>query len=342
MRNKFIFYLAFLIQAFVQASSPTPKVVLAIHGGTADHEEIPEALEKEMLQGLSDSLTAGYRTLKTKGSSLEAVEAAVISLENNPLFNAGKGAVFTAQGKNELDAAIMEGKTKKAGAVASTTVIKNPIKAARAVMEKTRHVLLVGEGANQFAKKSGLEMVDPKYFYTERRFQEWQKSKLKKNQTKQSFSPTPWNRHFSLGTVGAVALDPQGNLAAATSTGGLTNKMHGRVGDSPIIGAGTYADNESAAISCTGVGEYFIRYGVAHEITSLIKYKSYSPQKAADALIQETLKPQGVEGATIVLDPKGTIAFSYSSQGLPRGYVTDDGVIHLFIFEKETKVPASF
>jgi beta-aspartyl-peptidase (threonine type) len=342
MMNKIFFYFLALSQALAYASSPIPKVVLAIHGGTADHEEIPKDLEKEILQGLRDSLTSGYRTLKNTGSSLAAVEAAVISLENNPLFNAGKGAVFTAEGKNELDAAIMEGKTKKAGAVASTTVIKNPITAARAIMEKTRHVLLVGDGANQFAKASGLEIVDPKYFYTERRYQEWQKSKLKQNQNLQSASATQWNRHFSLGTVGAVGLDSQGNLAAATSTGGLTNKMHGRVGDSPIIGAGTYADNESAAISCTGVGEYFIRYGVAHEITSLIKYKNYSPQKAADTLIQETLKTQGAEGATIVLNPKGTLAFSYSSQGLPRGYVTDDGVMHLFIFEKETKVPASF
>jgi len=331
-----ILFIAINLISLSLFASTNPKVVLAIHAGTADHEEIPPTLEPEVIQGLADSLKEGYEALKTKRSSLDAVEAAVRSLENNPLFNAGKGAVFTEEGKNELDAAIMEGKSKKAGAVASTTIIKNPISAAKAVMEKTRHVLLVGDGANRFAKKNGLDIVDPKYFYTERRWKEWQKSKLKKNQTKQSFSPTQWNRHFSLGTVGSVALDEAGNLAAATSTGGLTNKMHGRVGDSPIIGAGTYADNESAAISCTGVGEFFIRYGVAHEITSLMKYKSYSPQKAADTLIQETLKPQGAEGATIVLDPKGTVAFSYSAEGLPRGYVTDDGVMHLFIFDKET------
>ena len=336
-RNINLLFLLLLLQAScIHATTAIPKVVIAIHGGTADHEEISPLLEKDILDGLATSLRAGYQILKNKGGSLAAVEAAVNVLENNPLFNAGKGAVFTAEGKNEMDASIMEGRTKKAGAVASTTIIKNPISAARAVMEKTRHVLLVGNGADQFAKDNGLEIVDPKYFYTERRWKEWQKSKQKKNQNKQSGLPTPWNRHFSLGTTGAVALDPLGNLAAATSTGGLTNKMHGRVGDSPLIGAGTYADNETAAISCTGVGEYFIRFGVAHEITALMKYKGYDVAKASDTLIQETLKPLKVEGAAIVLDAKGNLAFSYFAEGLPRGYVTDDGILHLLIFEKET------
>lgn len=316
-------------------SAPVADVVLAIHGGTADHQEIPEKLEPEVVEGLFDSLKAGYQLLVKNNSSLDAVEASVRSLENNPLFNAGKGAVFTAEGKNEMDAAIMEGKEKKAGAVASTTRIKNPISAARAVMEKTRHVLLVGEGADTFAKKQGLEIVSPKYFFTLRRWKEWKNSKNKKNQSKQSSAPTPWNRHFSLGTVGSVAVDSTQTLAVATSTGGLTDKMHGRVGDSPIIGAGTFADNETAAISCTGVGEYFIRYGIAREITTLMKYKNLNVSQAAETMIQQTLKPRNVEGAAIVLDPKGNFAVSYTAEGLPRGYVTKDGTAHLFIFEKE-------
>ncbi|MFM8313127.1 MAG: isoaspartyl peptidase/L-asparaginase family protein [Deltaproteobacteria bacterium] len=334
MKN-LLLLISYLITSTLYASQAIPEVVLAIHGGTADHEEIPLSLEKEVIEGLTESLKAGYRALEKTGSSLDAVEASVKSLEDNPLFNAGKGAVFTSQGKNEMDAAIMEGKSKKAGAVASTTVIKNPIAAARAVMEKTRHVLLVGAGADQFAKDNRLEIVPAKYFFTQRRWKEWKKSQEKKNQNTQSSLPTPWNRHFSLGTVGSVALDSQNNLAAATSTGGLTNKMHGRVGDSPIIGAGTFADNETAAISCTGVGEYFIRYGVAREISTLIKYKNFNVATAADVLIQETLKPEKVEGAAIVLDKKGNLAFSYHAEGLPRGYVTKDGMAHLFIFDKE-------
>ncbi|MBM4304956.1 MAG: isoaspartyl peptidase/L-asparaginase [Deltaproteobacteria bacterium] len=324
-----------LLSFSIFAHSPIPNVILAIHGGTTDSEEIPKNLEPEVIDGLFESLKAGYAVLKTKGSSLDAVEAAVKSLEDNPLFNAGKGAVFTSQGKNEMDASIMEGSTKKAGAVASVTQIKNPISAARAVMEKTRHVLLVGDGADQFAKAQGLKIVSPKYFYTDRRWKEWQKSKAKQNRSSQNSSPTAWNRHFSLGTVGSVALDIKNGLAAATSTGGLTDKMHGRVGDSPIIGAGTFADNETAAISCTGVGEYFIRYGIAREISSLIKYKQLNVAQAADTLIQNTLKPQNVEGGTIVLDPKGYLAFSYNAEGLPRGYVTQDGTAHLFVFDKE-------
>lgn len=334
MKTFYLFFsLSFGLPLF--AGTPTADVVLAIHGGTADHKEVPEKLEPEVVDGLFESLKSGYQILLKNGSSLDAVEAAVRSLENNPLFNAGKGAVFTAEGKNEMDAAIMEGKEKKAGAVAGTTRIKNPISAARAVMEKTRHVLIVGDGADAFAKQQGLEMVSPKYFFTLRRWNEWKNSQNKKNQSKQSSSPTPWNRHFSLGTVGSVAVDSTQTLAVATSTGGLTNKMHGRVGDSPIIGAGTFADNETAAISCTGVGEYFIRYSIAKEISTLMKYKSLNVLQAAETMIQETLKPQNVEGAAIVLDPKGNFAVSYNAEGLPRGYVTKDGTAHLFIFEKE-------
>ena len=338
MMRTFISFVALFGATTAFSGNPIPHVVLAIHGGTADRSDMPPELEKELIDGLAVSLKAGDKVLQAKGTSLDAVEAAVRSLEDNPLFNAGKGAVFTAEGKNELDASIMDGKTKKAGAVASVTTIKNPITAARAVMEKTRHVLLVGEGADKFAKEQGLEIVDPKYFYTERRWNDWQESRKKKNQNEHTSAPTPWNRHFSLGTTGAVARDSSGTVAAATSTGGLTNKMHGRVGDSPIIGAGTYADNDAAAISCTGIGEYFIRYSVAHEITALIKYKNFNVAQAADAVIQGVFKPQNVEGASIVLDPKGNLAFSYNADGVPRGYLTDDGKLHLFLFEKETVV----
>jgi len=312
--------LAFMTSFPSFGSEPVKNVVLAIHGGTSDSTELTPELERSIHEGLTQALKAGFLALKEKGTSLDGVEAAVRSLEDNPLFNAGKGAVFTREGVNELDSSIMEGKTKKAGSVASVTTIKNPITAARAVMEKTKHVMLVGDGAEKFASKEGLDIVDPSYFRTDRRWKEHV------DQLKKSAGVA---RHYSLGTTGAVALDSKGNLAAGTSTGGLTNKMHGRIGDSPIIGAGTFADNETCAISATGVGEYFIRFSVAHEISSLIRYKGWKIARASDELIQKQLKKMGAEGAVIALDPKGNLAMSYNSEFLPRGYVTREGKIHV-------------
>ncbi len=311
------------------------RVVIVVHGGTADADDrkgMTPQLEKEKRRGLEAAAKSGYEKLKSHGSSLDAVEAAIRVFEDDPLFNAGKGAVFTHEGKNEMDASIMDGRTMKAGAVADVTVIRNPISAARAVMERTRHVLLVSKGAEQFAREAGLPIVDPSYFYTERRWQELQKALQQEKADKTGALARPPKKH--LGTVGAVALDEHGNLAAGTSTGGITNKRPGRVGDSPIIGAGTYADNEGAAISCTGVGEYFIRYAAAHDVDCLMRYKGYPIQKAADAVINGRLKNAGGEGAMIGLDAKGNKAISSNSEGIFHAWVTEDGAVHSGIFTK--------
>ena len=330
--------LAFPLGA-AESGGKQEKVVIVVHGGMADmddRKEMTPELEKEKRRGLEAAARAGYEKLKKHGSSLNAVEAAIRVMEDDPQFNAGKGEVFTHEGKNELDAAIMDGKTMKAGAVAGVTVVRNPISAARAVMEKTRHVLLVSKGAEQFAREAGLEIVDPPYFYTERRWQELQKAlakeKAEKEKDKSGTLAYPPKKH--LGTVGAVALDEHGNLAAGTSTGGLTNKRHGRVGDSPIIGAGTYADNEGAAISCTGVGEYFIRYSAAHNVDCQMKYKGLPIQKAADAVINGRLKTAGGEGAMIGLDATGNKAISSNSEGIFHAWVTEDGTVHSGIFTR--------
>lgn len=314
------------------------QVVLGVHGGTGveRHEMTPE-LDKKLRAGLEAALKAGYAALQKPGaSSLDAVEAAVRVLEDAPEFNAGRGAVFTADGRNELDASIMEGKDKRAGAVASVTHLRNPISAARLVMEKSKHVFLIGEGAEKFAKLAGAEWVDPKYFWTEHRHQE-----LKDAQAKEKKSPAKGQRAeielpapHQWGTVGAVALDSAGNLAAATSTGGMTNKHFGRIGDSPVIGCGTYADNAGGAVSATGHGEFFIRYAVAHEIVSLSKYKGMPIAAAAEAVVNGQLKKAGGEGAVIALGPNGEFAMAKNCEGLYRGYVTRDGQTSVFIYDK--------
>jgi beta-aspartyl-peptidase (threonine type) len=305
-----------------RAGDPIEQVVLAVHGGTGMEKALvtPE-LDKALRADLTKALQAGYAALQAKeAASLDGVVASIRVLEDSPLFNAGKGAVFTRDGKNELDASIMEGATKRAGAVAGVTNVKNPISAARAVMDQSPHVLLIGRGAEVFAAEKGLEIVDPKYFWTERRWQDLQKALAEE---------TKKEGH---GTVGAVAVDANGVLAAGTSTGGMTKKRSGRVGDSPIIGAGTYADNGGCAISATGHGEYFIRFSVAHDINALVAYKGLSVSGAANEVIHDKLKPAGGEGGVIVLDKQGRLALSYNSEGLYRGYVTRDGkiVVHLY------------
>ena len=324
-----------------QAADPVVNdVVLGIHGGIGvDKKDMTPELEKDVRAGLRSALEAGHAKLKVGGTSLDAVEAAIRVMEDLPVFNAGKGAVFTNAGTNELDASIMEGKTKKAGAVAGVMTVKNPISGARAVMEKSKHVLLIGPGADAFAKQQGLEIVPPSYFSTEHRRKAieeiWKREEeAKKRRSEAGDIPLELPKKKSeYGTVGAVSLDSAGNLAAGTSTGGMTNKMAGRVGDSPIIGAGTYADNDAAAISCTGHGEFFIRYSVSHEIVAQIKYRAVTAAAAADDVINRQLKDAGGEGAAIVLDRTGKFTSAYNSEGLYRGCITRDGKIHVHVYE---------
>jgi beta-aspartyl-peptidase (threonine type) len=323
------------LAATSRAEDAIENVVLGIHGGTgrAKADMTPE-LDRQLRAAMEQALQAGYAELQKPGAtSIAAVEAAIRVLEDSPLFNAGRGAVFTHDGRNELDASIMEGKTLAAGAVAGVTRIKNPITAARAVMEKTKHVMLVAEGADKFAEETGLEMVKPEYFRTEERWQQLQKQ-IEQERRAAGQQTSQRKQHRELGTVGAVALDGRGILAAGTSTGGMSNKRFGRVGDSPIIGAGTYADNASCAVSCTGHGEYFIRYAVSHTIASLMKYEQLSVEKAADKVINQTLKQAGGEGAAIALDAKGNFAMAYNSEGLYRGYITKVGKIKVMLYEQ--------
>jgi beta-aspartyl-peptidase (threonine type) len=321
--------------------------MLAIHGGAGvtPRKELPAEREKEIRAVMDAALAAGEAVLKKPGgTSLDAVEAAVRVMEDSPLFNAGKGAAFTREGKNELDASIMDGRTRAAGAVGAVTTIKNPISAARAVMESSGHVLLVGDGAEAFAKSAGCEIVDPKYFWTERRWKSLQEELAKEAEKKKSsalrgaeadrlaFADMP--PEARCGTVGAVAVDSQGNLAAATSTGGLTMKRHGRLGDSPIVGAGTFADNKSCAVSGTGQGEFFIRAVAAYDIAALVEYKKLSVAEAADEVVTKKIKSAGGEAGVIVLDAKGNHAAPFNTNGLYRGYVTKDGRRNVAIFDE--------
>lgn len=291
------------------------KYVLVIHGGAgnvaADEMQFAEA--KVYSDKLNEALNAGELILASGGDAVDAVIACVKVLEDSPLFNAGKGAVYNAEGKHELDASIMDGKTGKAGAVAGTTVIRNPILAARLVMDSSMHVMLSGNGANEFARIHGLEIVDNTYFDSEKAGYEYQriKQKLEKEGRK--------------GTVGAVALDKHGNLAAATSTGGMTFKQWGRIGDSPIIGAGTYANNESCAVSCTGHGEYFIRNSVAYDVSARMLYLKETVEQATNFIINTKLKEQGGTGGLIAVDKNGNIALPYNTKGMLRGFVKEGG-----------------
>lgn len=301
-------------------------------------------LESAYKQKLKDALNAGYSVLKSGGSSLDAVEVAVKVLEDSPLFNAGKGSVFTAEGTNEMDASIMEGKTLKAGSVAGVTTIKNPISAARKVMEKSPHVMMTGKGAEKFAAEQKLEIVSPEYFFDSLRYKQWQKIKeTEKIQLDHSedrgdvkpsfdveFNPNPDSK---FGTVGAVALDIYGNLAAATSTGGMTNKKFGRIGDSPIIGAGCYANNKTCAVSCTGHGEFFIRNVVAYDVSALMEYKNLMLQQAAETVIDKKLTELGGTGGVIAVDAQGNIAMPFNTPGMYRGVVKENGEVEVSIYK---------
>ena len=306
----------------ITTQAPPPEkaeYALAIHGGagTIKKENMTPEREAAIREVLNEALTVGETILKNGGSSLDAVEATIMVMENSPYFNAAKGAVFTNAGTNEMDASIMDGRDKSAGAVGGVTVVKNPILAARAVKEKSNHVLLTGDGADEFAKEQGLEIVDPEYFFTQERWESLQKAKandLGFNGGKDQFHDSKF------GTVGAAALDKKGNLAAGTSTGGMTNKKYNRIGDSPIIGAGTYADNNTCAISSTGHGEFFIRYAVAHDISAMVEYKGTDFQKAADIVINEKLKAAGGDGGVIGVDKYGNVAMPFNTSGMYRGF----------------------
>ena len=314
----------------------TPQIAdfaLVIHGGagTILKKNMTDEQEKAYREKLNEALSVGEKILKEGGSSMDAVTQTIMVMENSPLFNAGKGAVFTNEGINEMDASFMEGKTMNAGAVGGLTVIKNPILAARAVMEKSEHVLLTGNGAETFAKEQGIEVVDTKYFYTDRRWKSLERAKkTEKVELSESEDEAEEKKH---GTVGCVALDKEGNLAAGTSTGGMTNKKYNRFGDVPIIGAGTYANNYTCAVSCTGHGEYFIRWAVAHDISAMIEYKGVDLETAGKAVINEKLVKVGGSGGAICVDKYGNISMPFNSEGMYRGFVKADGTRKVSIFK---------
>jgi beta-aspartyl-peptidase (threonine type) len=304
---------------------------LAVHGGagTILRSKMTPAREAAYHAGLRRSLEAGRAVLADGGTALDAVSAAVMALEDEPLFNAGRGAVYTSAGKQEMDAAIMDGRDRSAGAVAGICGPRNPILAARAVMEHSGHVVLIGESAMEFCRARGLAFEDASYFYTEQRWQALQETLAMRKSGKDDQDES--RKH---GTVGAVARDRNGNLAAATSTGGMTAKSPGRVGDSPVIGAGTWADNETCAISATGHGEIFIRYAAAHEIASRMRYAGQSLDEASRAVVIDILAPVGGSGGIIAVDHAGNVALPFNSSGMYRGVVTGDGVIRTGIYDE--------
>jgi beta-aspartyl-peptidase (threonine type) len=334
------------------AQQPSHHWAIVIHGGAGviERSQMSPKLDSEFRAGLTQAIEAGARVLDVGGTSLDAVEAAIHVLEDNPLFNAGRGAVFTADGRNEMDSAIMDGATLKAGAVADVTRTRHPISLARAVMEKTPHVFLIGQGADDFSVRAGLEQEPPSYFFTEGRWQQLLKQLRQEGKPiparPAGVPPIPVNGtpvgqldeapdSQLHGTVGVVALDRQGNIAAGTSTGGLQAKMPGRVGDSPIIGAGTYASNESCAVSGTGTGEYFIRLGVARAVCDLVLFKHIALQQAADDVIHKQLEGLHGDGGVIAIMPDGQMAWSFNTPGMFRARLAEGGKIQMGVYNDE-------
>lgn len=330
MKNLTLVLSTLLLFLIISCNNPSKEpekleYALCIHGGagTILKKNMSPEREKEYFNKLDEALTVGDSVLKNGGSALDAVELTIHVLENSPLFNAGKGSVFTHSGKNELDASIMWGKDLNAGAVAGVGNIKNPISAARKVMENSEHVMLSGKGASIFAQQEGLTIVDSSYFFTESRWNYLQQILNKEREMKRT------DRH---GTVGCVALDKEGNLAAGTSTGGMTNKRFGRIGDSPIIGAGTYANNKTCAVSCTGHGEYFIRLGIARDIASLMEYQNLSLNDATDIVLDKLNQINGL-GGFIAVDKYGNPAMKMNTSGMYRGYVNSEGVKEKYLYK---------
>lgn len=329
-----------LMQLSTLLAQTKTKPVLVIHGGAGTILKQNISAEKELAyrEKLNEALQKGYAVLTSGGTSIDAVETAIKVLENSPLFNAGKGAVFTNDGKNEMDAAIMDGSNLKAGSIAGVRTIKNPIVAARAVMEKSEHVMMIGVGAENFAKLNNIELVDTAYFFEQSRWDQLQKIKATeklKLEHGDSSGLNPIYNDYKYGTVGAVALDSYGNLAAGTSTGGMTNKRFGRVGDCPIIGAGTYANNQTCAVSATGHGEYFMRALVAYDVSALIEYKNLSIAKAANRVVMQKLVKLGGAGGVIALDKNGNFSMPFNTEGMYRGYIDKNGNAKVFIYKTE-------
>lgn len=312
---------------------------IVIHGGagTILKENMSDSLETAYKAKLKEAISVGYEILKNGGTSLEAVKNTINVMEDSPLFNAGKGAVFTHEGSNELDASIMDGATLNAGAVAGVKHIKNPIDLARDVMQSSEHVMLYGAGAEEFAKGLGYKMMDTSYFYTQNRYESLQKvleKEKSKNEKKISFEDY-YIKNSKFGTVGCAALDKHGNLAAGTSTGGMTNKRWNRIGDSPIIGAGTYANNATCAVSSTGWGEYFIRSVVAYDISALMEYKGMSLQEAARKVIQKKVTAIGGDGGIVAIDKDGNVAMEFNTAGMYRATMNSKGELVIKIYKEE-------
>jgi beta-aspartyl-peptidase (threonine type) len=349
--------LSVAVMAMSAAADARPEWALVVHGGAGviERKDLSAEQEAAYRAAMTRVANTGADVLKRGGSALDAIEAAIHLLEDDPLFNAGRGAVFTAEGRNELDSSIMDGSNLKAGAVAGVTTVRHPISLARAVMEKSPHVFLIGEGAETFARTQNLEIVDPAYFYTERR---WRGLERDLNRLGLPIPPKPagakpgamaelvhdedGGRNADLidlkkkfGTVGVVALDANGNVAAGTSTGGTTAKRWGRVGDAPIIGAGTYASNASCAVSATGTGEYFIRLTVAREICALVEHKGMSLQAAADQVIQKDLTALKGDGGVIAVAPNGDMAWSFNTSGMYRAKVADGQPLVVGIYKDD-------
>jgi beta-aspartyl-peptidase (threonine type) len=326
-------------QSIEKPESDTPVYSLVIHGGAGGikREYFSEEQQEAYRQKLQEALDAGYAVLEEGGAAIEAVQIAINIMEDSPLFNAGKGSVYNSEGNQEMDAAIMDGKSLNSGAVAGINHIKNPILAARVVMDSSKHVLLSGKGAEIMAEMYGIEMVDSTYFFDERRLNQLQRAQ--DNEKPEDAQAALFHRGLpddrKHGTVGAVAYDQAGNIVAGTSTGGMTNKKYGRIGDVPVIGAGTYANNLTCGISATGTGEYFIRTVAAHEVSSLIRYGNMSPDEALNEVLFNQIGPLGGEGGMILIDSKGDVYWDFNSTGMFRGMKTSKGENKVAMFEKQ-------
>ena len=309
---------------------------IVIHGGagTIERDKMSAEIEARYRKTLTEAVSAGHRVLARGGRSQDAVIAAIVVMEDSPLFNAGRGAVFTNEGEVELDASIMLGEDLNAGAVTGVKKVRNPILLAERIMANSPHVMLMGEGAEAFAKTQQLELVDNEYFHTERRRRQLEYAIVRDQDLAAIESVTDAYESRKLGTVGAVALDQRGNIAAATSTGGMTNKRFGRIGDSPIIGAGTYADNNACGISATGHGEYFIRAAVAYDICARVKYQGVSLRTAANAVVHTTLVKMGGDGGVIGLDPSGEVVYAFNTTGMYRASIDTSGELDVRIFQQ--------
>ncbi|WP_163325973.1 isoaspartyl peptidase/L-asparaginase family protein [Draconibacterium mangrovi] len=325
MLKRTLFLALFFVAGLLTVNAQ--KYTIVIHGGAGvmSKDKMDEEARANYKAKLNEALELGEQMLMDGAAATDVVVKVINVMENSPLFNAGKGAVFTHDGINELDASIMEGKTLNAGAIAGVQDIKNPINAAREVMDNSEHVMLSGKGASEFAKKQGLEIVPNKYFYTEHRYQSLQ-SLLKRERERTQKDNT--------GTVGCVVLDTHGNLCAGTSTGGMTNKKYGRIGDAPIIGAGTYANNKTCAVSCTGHGEYYIRLGFARDISAMMEYQNLSVTEACKKEIDKLSELEGT-GGVIAVDAEGNIAMEFNTSGMFRGYIKSSGEKEIAIFKNE-------